>query len=224
MDDYGTPSHIGTGVLIATGQNYYLLSAKHVFEDDSGVLNKTTIKNVVYCKDDNVYTINGRFVYYLDEENIDILICKLESNTIEELTRFFNFLPSYLMLQGSILRYTCDYYIVGYPKGKIKWTYPYDKSFKRSQYVIQLPGLEEDEINVKVEFHKNKLINIETGLRISAPDIRGMSGCGLWYKFQDNIYLVGIVHSFNNTAYRISATKIDFVIDILNREFNDSYE
>jgi hypothetical protein len=51
-----------------------------------------------------------------------------------------------------------------------------------------------------------------------------MSGSGLWYKYQNNIYLVGIVHRFNNTASKISATKIDFVIDILNREFNDSYE
>ena len=84
--------------------------------------------------------------------------------------------------------------------------------------------MEEDDFNFNVEFHKNKLINIETGLRVSAPNIKGMSGCGLWYKFQDNIYLVGIVHSFNNTASKISATKIDFVIDILNREFNDSYE
>lgn len=224
MEDNGKPSHIGTGVLIATEQNCYLLSATHVFEDDQKVINKATIENVVYCKDDNVYPINGRFAYYLDKENPDILICKLADETIEELSHFFNFLPSYLILQGSKLRQTYDYYIVGYPIGKVKWTFPYDKSFKRSRYVIQLPGLEEDYFNFHVKFHKNKLTNIETGLRICAPNIKGMSGCGLWYKFKDNIYLVGIIHYFNNTESKISATKIDFAIDILNREFNDSYE
>jgi hypothetical protein len=224
IDDDEKLYHIGTGVLMKTGLNYYLLSAKHVFEDDKGVLNITTIEKIVYCKDDYVYPIKGRFVYFADEESIDILICKLEDDTVEEFSQFFEFFPSYLILQNTTLRYSSDYYIVGYPRGKVKWTYPYNKTFKRSQYIIQLPGLEEDDFNFNVEFHKNQLTNIDTGLRISAPDIKGMSGSGLWYKYQNNIYLVGIVHCFNNTASKISATKIDFVIDILNREFNDSYE
>lgn len=224
MDKEGRKSHLGTGVLIKTKCSYYLLSARHVFENDKKVLNKKTINNVVYHKDDTAYPIDGHFAYYSANENIDILVCKLTEYTREVLSQFFEFMPFYMMPQDSVLQHTKDYYIVGYPIGKIKSSHPYDYTIKRSIYTIQTAGLEFDEFNFHVEFHRDKMINPQTGLKISAPNIKGMSGCGLWYKFQENIYLVGIVHNCDNKKSIISAIKIDYVIDILNRKFNDSYE
>lgn len=224
MDKEGRKSHLGTGVLIKTESNYYLLSARHVFENDKDVLNKKTVNNIVYCKDDTAYPIDGDFAFYSADENIDILVCKLTEYTQEVLSQFFEFMPSYMMIQDSILRCTKDYYIVGYPIGKIKRSYPYDNTIKRSLYTIQTAGLESDKFNFHVEFHRDKLTNLQTGLKISTPHVKGMSGCGLWYKCQENIYLVGIVHYFDNKESIISATKIDYAIDILNRKFNDSYE
>ena len=78
MDCEDRTSHLGTGVLIKTSENYYLLSARHVFENDLNVIDKTTIKNVVYKKDNDAYPISGKFVCYC-EENIDIIVCKLDS-------------------------------------------------------------------------------------------------------------------------------------------------
>lgn len=224
IDDVGRTFHLGSGVLIKTECSYYLLSARHVFENDKNVLNKKTINNVVYHKDDAVYPIDGDFAFYSVDENIDILVCKLTEYTQEALYQFFEFMPSYMMAQESILRYTKDYYIVGYPIGKVKRSYPYDNTIKRSLYTIQTAGLKSDEFNFHVEYHRDKMTNLQTGLKISTPHVKGMSGCGLWYKCQENIYLVGIVHYFNNKESIISATKIDYAIEILNRKFNDSYE
>lgn len=224
MDKEGREAHIGSGVLIKTECNYYLLSARHVFENDKNVLNKKTVNNIVYCKDDTVYPINGVFAYYSADEKIDILVCKLSEYTQGILSQFFEFMPSYMMAQDSFLHNTKDYYIIGYPIGKIKTSYPYNDTIERSLSVIQTAGLESDKFNFHLEFHRDKMRDSQTGLRISVPNVRGMSGCGLWYKYQENIYLVGIVHYYDNTISIISATKIDYVIDILNRKFNDSYE
>lgn len=224
MDKEGRKAHIGSGILIKTECNFYLLSARHVFENEKDVLNKKTVNNIVYCKDDIAYPINGVFAYYSADEKIDILVCKLSESTQGMLYQFFEFMPSYMMAQESILRYTKDYYIVGYPIGKVKRSYPYDNTIKRSLYTIQTAGLKSDEFNFHVEYHRDKMTNLQTGLKISTPHVKGMSGCGLWYKCQENIYLVGIVHYFNNKESIISATKIDYAIEILNRKFNDSYE
>ena len=218
-------SHLGTGVLIRTEKNYYLLSARHVFENDENRLNLETIDKVVFCKGYDVYPIIGEFACYPAEENIDIIVCQLENTTKEVLSQFFEFLPSDLILPSSRLKHTKDYYIVGYPIGKVKRVYPYsENSYERSLYVIETAGLGDDEFNFNVEYHRRKMKNLDTGLRTTAPKVKGMSGCGLWYKFQDNIYLVGIVHYFNDKKSLISATKIDYATDILIREFNDSYE
>lgn len=188
VNDDGETSHIGTGILIKTERNYYLLSAKHVFENKEKTVTPDEIKKIVYCNNNYAYPIRGRYVY-IPEDNIDIIICRLESQTVSDLLYHFDFIPSSHLLQGSLLRFEMAYYIVGYPQGKIKRTYPYtENSFIRSMYVIHTAGLKDNETCFQVVFHRNKMTDIKTNLRVTTPDVRGMSGSGLWYKFKDTIF------------------------------------
>jgi hypothetical protein len=217
-------SHIGTGILIATENRAYLLSARHVIQDKNGnITNAST--SIAYHKDNYVYPINGNFTFYSVDDKLDIFVCELTEDTKNDLLNNVKYFPSYMMLEGHNVQSVNEYYIGGYPESKVKLQYPLsEKIIKREFLTIKSSMISSDKINYKLEFHRRKMKNLQTYKKVMTPDPRGMSGGGLWYRLGDNLFLIGIVHTYNHTHSYIEAIKIDYVIDILNRKFNDSYE
>ena len=146
-------------------------------------------------------------------------------------------------------------YVCGYPANRTKRVYRNDGSpFQLSQrtedgtetrcypivyeskmaYLI-LPATSNDKyyMQLKIEkhlqyiidFHKDKLCDSK-GRRISLPNPRGMSGCGLWgiNQSDDDYYLVGIMTDYGENLPIMQATRIDYVTELMRNVLNASLQ
>lgn len=192
---------LGSGILLKKGDTYYIMSAKHNFEDiDKSKVGFYVNKEFQTIQLTNSFSSGNDIISYrLD----DILIEKLKEND-------YKFFSHDQISYNNTFRDDFRYYMIGYPESqnKIKWNTG-ELLEKPFEYVTQKKNnsfIDGDEI--ELEFHRRKLLTTKNECKQIAPLPYGNSGCGLWSYEEDKLTLVGIMVRFNNVNASFIVEKI----------------
>lgn len=192
---------LGSGILLNKGDKYYIMSAKHNFEDiDKSKVGFYINKEFQSIQLSNSFSSGNDVISYrLD----DVLIEKFKEND-------YKFLSQNQISYNHSFRDDFRYYMIGYPESqnKIKWNTG-ELMENPFEYVTQKKSnslIEGDEI--ELEFHRRKLLTSKNECKQTAPLPYGNSGCGLWSYEEDKLNLVGIMVRFNNVNASFIVEKI----------------
>lgn len=216
------PISLGSGVLLKHDSNHYIATAAHVVD------NSDVFHIGVYTREKNFFEIGTtcKCKEANDEtkSTLDIAIWYIEPEIVEEIAPLDWWYDVNWCLKNHTESNISKYYIYGFPAKKIKINektkaieqYPF-KYFTRGYSCS--PNAKNVNYNPKfnllLEFHKNKIIDIRTNKRQTAPDPYGISGCGLWYLDGLKYRLVGLMTEWKTPTDKIPAlmaTKIDYVL------------
>lgn len=230
----------GTGVLVEYNDQYFLISAAHVLEDEytDEILfhtGKTTFRNL--GSHEKVLTALPKSGDR-DEDKIDIGVIKLhDSSTLKELKENYQFLDIKKSINNHITKPKDDNYIVlGYPQDTTKVN-SHKKEinsrvlvfFSRVSKFTQFEKYKcNKESNIFID-HPKRLEYLNEGSKIKKSGRpHGISGCGLWYISKEltnnketiNYSLIGIMIEYKVKYARVMiATKFKFVDKIIKEIF-----
>ena len=236
------PEPVGTGVLIKYEDGYFIASAAHVLQPYATKQKRNSDREESDYDDsqeaflslENIGFYYGGFYYPIKEATytnitdevedlIDVVVIKLEIETVEELSGK-QFVDYNLMEFNHAIVAQNRYYVYGYPA---EWTDLKSdkiicKPLKMTTQGIDastVEGLKFDgQYNFLIGYNPKGLADKEDNvLDISSPN--GISGCGLWYYGTDGqLKLVGIMTENKNAKEKLPfmmATRIDTVVDII---------
>lgn len=190
-------SPLGTGVLFHVGENYFLCSAAHVFDDfdlvqeDCGEgceLVTFGQGQTVILDDLGFRTPKGANDPKREKDLIDLAVMKLGSTNVQQIgpDRFLSLSQLDFEDAGS---YSSLYCALAYPasKNKLEWRKSSDVITPSPLvYSLQKSSPEHfkkhelnSEQNLLFKFQRKRSKSTK-GLRVFAPDPHGMSGGGLW--------------------------------------------
>lgn len=214
------PQPLASGIVISFKSEYYLVTAKHVCEEEDltkiGCFVKGQPKligcnTVCCCGDDVAYTS-------LSENIIDVLSNeKIIPYKLEE------------SIGVSLIYETNRYMLYGYPASMVKDTADKEvRIVKTSPLFTKILG--KDNINRKriclksenmfaVDFHKDKLASFstETPMKQLGPKPGGLSGCGLWQFDAGKLILVGIMTDYDIPKAVLLGEMINSLIESINK-------
>jgi len=213
------PEQIASGVLIATGRNYYLVTCKHVFNDFQS-------QNIV------VFTKDGRYINLPEEvkllsgdaDSIDLAIAEIEASKALELMTRYIFLPHHNLefRQFEVDDQTC--FIFGFinkqtkRKGKYISTnaFGFWTGFKKINDVVKMGFNYNNNILITYSRRHQGFIDSKS-VNMGPSDLRGLSGGGIWYfRYLDGKYfftLVGIMIEHRRTNSLIIGSQIRLLSD-----------
>ena len=217
VDPAGIPSLLGTMVFVVGRSRKYLISARHVIEDDARGLFLPTPKGLVGAIGQIIYpqftNANG------DSTSLDIAILQLDHPDPEELlSQFAPFLitPDCNLLEP-IVGAECR--ALGYPATRSEPDF-------RNRRVSSVPLLITTEVvsvqrelqpgSFSIQFTKDRK---RGPLPRYAPDPHGMSGCGIWTNgTSGQLCLLGIAIEYEKAPLNtIGCLPIRTVIPILEK-------
>ena len=214
------PQPLASGVVISFKSEYYLVTAKHVFEGEDltkigcfvkGQPELIRCNTVCCCGDDVAYT-------FLSENIIDVLSNeKIIPYTLEE------------SIGVSLIDETYCYMLYGFPASKVKDTADKEvrivKTFSLFTKILGKDNLNRRRICLKsenlfaVDFHKDKLASFstKTPMKQIGPKPGGLSGCGLWQFDVGNFMLVGIMTDYGFSKAVLLGEMINSLIESINK-------
>lgn len=242
---YNAPQHLGSGVLFEFQDQFFFITAGHIFEDRNidDMLIPTSIKfeeilGEVYITAPSLPSLKYENEILVD--SLDLAIIRLEKEVADALKIDYSFLGISNIELGHQQKYfgqeenkISDYYFVfGFPATKIK---------SKNQHWIAEPlfffayntinRFKNKKLHVdKFHYHlfvnyTKKMTNQITKIKQKLPALEGMSGGGLWdfvgYDINNNepvLKLVGIMIEYRRDF--IISTKIDYVIALIREKFN----
>ena len=241
-----------SSVLISDGSSYYLITCSHTFStyNNDGVDFGFMIGNTFYYLNGQRVSAPDT----IEQGICDVSVVKLEKDTSTILqNNGYCFITQEHLAINNIIEGHQQLYVCGYPANRTKRVYRNDGSpfhlsqltedgtetrcypivYKSKMAYLILPATSNDKyykqlklekhLQYVLDFHKDKLCDSK-GRRISLPNPRGMSGCGLWgINDSDNsYYLVGIMTAFGESLPYMQATRIDYVTELMRNVLNAS--
>ncbi|MEO0684695.1 MAG: hypothetical protein AAFY76_06505 [Cyanobacteria bacterium J06649_11] len=188
ISDKGTIESFASGVLFQFEENYFLITASHVFENEH-------VPELRIRSGDGVIEIHGEFLRVLNDI-LDIAIVKLSNSSALNLKESHSFLglvdiefnPVQKILRTPTPDLSNYYMMFGYPASKTKAKYNSPKEINIVAYYVGT-YLHRDNVNrLKEEGYKwhlftdrrKKYIGLRSRNKQHAPSLNGMSGSGLW--------------------------------------------
>lgn len=182
------PCPIGTSVLIKTKNNFFLVTAAHIFH-------KEKIKNIVLFINKYLYRIAGELNFHEpndehhDPHNLDIAVFKLDYIMVDLLKNYYSFLELQDLELDHFSSNDSRYLVFGYPAQITK-----QNEFKKTIKAIPM-SFETVGVNLhhyyRDNIERNKTIillglqnNIKPTNRNSInkiSDFAGISSCGVWH-------------------------------------------
>lgn len=240
------PKAHGSGVLIQTGSHFYCLSAAHVTQDekDNSFYDIfIPLKENTFQKLGGELTINSVPVEKRSKDRIDIAILKLNKETVEIISNYYNFLQYNEVEISHQVELLPKYLSVGFPASKKYAKYnPKTQKIKTKSFIYTtIPETDkvykklncETFANIIVKYDKNNVRDYKNKTLKVGPDTFGISGSGLWFvPFQvrekkDKIEkkLVGILTEWPIKNRKVwIATRIDVFTEIIRQKYDDSIE
>lgn len=232
----------GSGVLINSGSQYFIVTAAHVIEEEY------RDEILIYTGEDNFRRLGKRGIAITALRNIqdgeknrkndkfDVGIIKLQNaEMINELEKNYEFLSFRGLNNNHSFEKDNKYFVLGYPAYKVKIN-PFNKTISVPIFVLPSKLSEftlfdkykcEEKNNFFIDYPKKWQNNEKI---VKAIDPRGISGCGVWHiddsDSKENrpiikYSLVGIMIEYQTKYARVLiGTKIKFVSDIMNTVFN----
>lgn len=222
------PIALATCVLYENDENYYLITASHVFE------NKEIKPNQIGILINDVFSLlHGFLIYTNDKDNkVDLAIMKLADHFAKDILEQYSFLHDDLIDINHNLIAQQKYLLAGFPVSKTKI---YDKTHKREELLI-LTQASKEEKYIELSFDKDNHIivdidkvkdfdNIEP--TFTPPYLYGISGSGLWFISDifspSKIRLVAIMTEWHKSDQVTVGTKIYIIINIIKYQLDHEY-
>lgn len=194
----------GSAVLITKRENYYLLTAYHVFKDNK--------------LDQKMLHLGGDFVSLggeiLNSPKFDIAVLHFtDSDLVKQISKEYQFLDfSHLKLNHRTTLNELKYLLYGFPssRAKLKRDPNYTRfSYRPSRYTTEV--ISATNIHIDVGYTKTE----------GVPDPVGMSGSGLWYTLDadtlnTSVQLVGLMVEWHPQSNFVRAVKIDYVCRVID--------
>lgn len=216
----------GSGIFIQIEGQGYLITAAHVLAE--------FYKNTFVILPDEELFLGGNLTstelpktQKRDDDKIDISVFKINNECRDKLLKKYTPLRINEIQLKHVLRDSPSYFLVGYPITKTKKVWNKDE-IKSQAFTFQ----SEPDLNFDYKrfgFNEKTTIALKfdgevTSAKIPnphlSPDLKGMSGSGLWYFNSDNKKrLIGIVIERINTAkYKaVLSTRFDLVKYIIEK-------
>ena len=207
---------LGTAVLLKFGSSKFLVTAGHTFGD-----RKHDAGKIGLAFGDHFYTLPTTSWFYDNKgtstsSKLDLSVCKLDKDLILSIEKKYRFLDVSDIEQNHNLLLEKRYLLYGYPLG---WSQSRGENLPpKPKYFSYLttPTINNLGEHIHLKFKKEKF----------DPEPRGMSGSGLWYipKFENSnikfpLKLIGIMISWEALHSRVTATRIDYVMQIIRQHF-----
>lgn len=206
-----TPKPLGSSVLYASETNNYLITAKHVFNNENEWSVGILIKNIFYA-------LEG-IKYQTTDNNLDIAVFHLTERLTETLLESYSFLNSDQIDENHYYTKLLPRYLeVGFPltKSKLK---KHDKTIRVNPFILVSDIIKQSNEYIYVNIPKTrKSFNDNIPTR-TIPILTGLSGSGLWYVsnfYRLNFKLVGIMIEWDDKNKKYTkGTKINFVTGMI---------
>lgn len=216
-DEKGIQRQAGCGVFIKYKEVYYVVTAAHVLAEHT---NSTyvNLKNKILFVGGKIFSSIISESGNREDDKIDVSVVKLEIESAQELLNVFNPIDIEEVGFKHSLKNDDLYFSAGYPYTKTKYKRNSNIIKSQSYKLRSIPIL--DYNFAKFGFCHTTTIAIKFDKEITsasityphlAPDLKGMSGSGLWYIEDGRKSLIGIVIQIvKERGYKaILATKID---------------
>jgi hypothetical protein len=223
-----------SGVLIQLSEQYFLISAGHIFDD------VTPDRLGIIIKD--TFQVLGGFVNYTptktskENNQIDLCIWKIEENVVKKIKNVFQFLDLNKTPFDYDIINTPNYLLYGYPLSRTKKN-PIKRKITPEAFCFLTKVASsnlyknygfETHSNVVLEYDILKIQSFGSNIIKKGPKPKGISGGGLWFipnllmeKGKCPIYnLVGILTEYISESDIVVATRIHLVGEILRQKFN----
>jgi hypothetical protein len=184
----GIPGSIGTGIFIKIQDEYYFISAKHVFEQSKGI--------IIVPSSEVCIRISGNILFFSGDgsisgsvkDHIDIGVMKIDKN-LDKVCKQYKFFPLDKNLHLDLIEKE-KFLVVGYPCSRYKVN-PTNKSCKAETFLLQTSVVDKKiysknsslfDINTHIvlKYDIKNVTNIQTGQIINGWKPNGLSGCGVW--------------------------------------------
>mgnify|MGYP001115639556 CR=1 FL=1 len=223
----------GTGIFIQIQDNYFLISAAHVFDNYEKLFiplgkDKEIIKpgGITY----NNSSINRA------KDSVDIGFMKLDKDCVSHLLGTYNFLQADDLAINHTFENQEYYTFVGYPstRSKISWnsdvfevgTFFHFSTPEKNEYYSKFDR--NPIVNVVTSYNRKRSYNTKQNVFANGPDLHGISGCGLWFTDPLDLFtgrikpkLTAIMTDWpigNRT--RIIGTRIDVITESIRKYLN----
>lgn len=222
-----------SGVFIELEEKWFLFTAAHVFDNENEIL-WVRMGSKKFIKLQGNITVNE--VINRKNDNIDLGIMELYSQTINYLKESFIPITKNELGINSEIKLLPDYLVFGYPVTKSKVN-SFKNTIKISPFVYNtIPAVEDiysklqyDKAqNILLKYDKKNFYNYESNSFSVGPDPYGISGGGVWHvamninpeSITPVIKLVSILTdwSIKNKKYWIS-TRIDIFTETLRKNY-----
>lgn len=219
-DEKGIQRQAGCGVFIKQNVTYYVVTAAHVLaeKNDSTYIN---LKDKILMLGGNIFSSILPISGNRDDDKIDLSVIRLDIESAQNLLTMYKPIDFAQVGFNHNLRSTDSYFLIGYPYTRTK--------YKRNSNIIKSQSFKLRTIPIldynfsKFGFSHSTTIAVKFDEDITsasipnphlAPDLKGMSGSGLWYIEEEKKYLIGIViQNIKERGYKaILATKIDVAL------------
>lgn len=235
-NENGIPEQVASCVLFKTDNEYFLITAKHVF-------NNIRISDIIIFLNDGIserlYGDVGFFVKTRGYDNIDIAIIKLDTKLTEKVKQRYTFL-NYKNIDFMHNFDEADtYLLLGFInnqtqlKRNVFLSTPFSilTQIKRLSKINDL-GLNDIE-NITLRYNKRKQAFLFEKIKQFGPsNLTGLSGGGIWHVRQNSIkpnvqycFLVGIMieQLIGTNRGIVVGTKIFLALEILESYFGVVY-
>lgn len=222
-----------TGILFTFKEEYFLITAGHVFEN-------TNVKKMGFLIDSHIYFLDGILIYTRTEKDeisnsIDISVLKLSEDLANSLKTKYKFLSFDKIDFDHVVGDKPNYLIVGYPLKQIK----YEKVNRKVilDPLIFITGKANAEkykrwkinsdINILLHYKQKKVRNFSNLLIQSNSSPIGISGCGVWYLSElkeingvlPTYELIGFINEQTEDKHFLIATRIHIITEIFREKF-----
>lgn len=221
---YIVPHPEASAVLLELGEQHFLLTAGHVLDNE---------ENLGFALEGKFYPISDEFFYYYNKSTdtlnhkVDIGVVRLNQDIIDAFKNSgFNFLKySQLSLSQPYSPGNC-YLLAGYPANRKKLKIS-TGSFSCTPFFLSTREVIDDFKKLKVlkdyklllNYQKRKIINPHTGDKIQGPNLKGVSGSGIWYLNNGMSTLAGIFTDWHMDYNLLAATRIEVLIEAIRQSY-----
>jgi hypothetical protein len=225
-------SPFASSVLISVQEQFFLLGAGHVFEENH-------IEDLGILIGNRFNILQGLISYVNPFQNdiankIDVAILKLPLDLVKIIRQKYEFL-SYqkIGIDHELIFEEIRYLVVGFPWRKSRPN-PVKKTIKPKPlvFISNIAGDEgykalnlEKHNNIILNYKQKNVIEAKSGHSKLGPNPEGISGCGIWLidvyppSPKPNYKLVSIVTDKDKNKKYIQSTRIDIVNEILIKDF-----
>lgn len=228
VDDNGAPESVGSGVLLEIGPMTFLVTATHVFTDNED----TTF---YYPGKEALEELTGtRLSGSRDKEDVSVML--LENSIANNLAWDYAALPIYFVEMSDITQDGDHYSLFGFPEESSRVDHSAEKV--RAQGLLYTGEASDkrtyrkcnvkDVSHIVIKHSKKKARNAD-GKKVNAPLLNCMSGGAVWKKRKvdkaipgmPSVALVGITIEKHGQHAAVVATRINFAMEIIRRQYPD---